>query len=150
LASRQEVDASRLGILGTSLGSLVGTLAAEMEPRLRRVAVLLGGAGLVDAYYDYPKAANIRRIYEACGGTKEALVALIAPVDPLTCAANLKDRRVLIIAGKRDEIIPAKATLALWHASGEQEIVWYDCTHYTAVLYFLPAMARVVKHFTAD
>ena len=46
----------RLGILGASLGSLVGALTAEMEPKLRRVAVLLGGAGFVDAFWDDPQA----------------------------------------------------------------------------------------------
>src|SRR5581483_4791936 len=33
LASRPEVDAKRLGIMGTSLGSFVATLTGEMEPR---------------------------------------------------------------------------------------------------------------------
>src|SRR5947209_6498938 len=36
LGARPEVDRTRLGIVGTSLGSMVGALAAEMEPRLRR------------------------------------------------------------------------------------------------------------------
>src|SRR2546421_268241 len=57
LEARPEVDRTRLGIVGTSLGSMVGALAAEMEPRLRRVVVLLGGGGLVDAYYDHPRVA---------------------------------------------------------------------------------------------
>ncbi|HEV3203170.1 MAG TPA: alpha/beta hydrolase family protein, partial [Gemmataceae bacterium] len=48
MESRKEINPKRLGILGTSLGSLMGTLAAEMEPRLERVAVLLGGGGLVE------------------------------------------------------------------------------------------------------
>src|SRR5262249_18372681 len=42
LEARPEIDANRLGILGTSLGSMVGALSAEMEPRLRRVVILLG------------------------------------------------------------------------------------------------------------
>src|SRR5207302_366383 len=51
LASRPEVDAKRVGIMGTSLGSFVATLTAEMDPRLSRAAILLGGGGLVDAFY---------------------------------------------------------------------------------------------------
>jgi len=57
---------------------------------------------------------------------------------------------VLIIAGKRDEIVPPKASEALWKASGEQKIVWYDCTHYGAALYFLPAMRHIVEHLGAE
>jgi dienelactone hydrolase len=150
MEARPEIDARRLGILGTSLGSFIGALAAEMEPKLTRVAVLLGGGGLVDAYYDHPKAALARTLWEALGGTKAKARALFAPVDPLTCAANLKDRRVLIIAGKRDDIVPPRAAEAFWNATGRQKIVWYDCTHYGAVLYFLPAMTHIVQHFAAE
>jgi dienelactone hydrolase len=150
LEARPEIDPRRLGVLGTSLGSFMGSLAAEMEPKLSRVAVLLGGGGLVDAYYDDPRAETFRRLWEALGGTKEKLAELIAPADPLTCAANLKDRRVLIIAGRRDDIVPPKAAEALWRATGQQKIIWYDCTHYGAVVYFLPAMRQIVQHFAAE
>lgn len=147
LENRPEIDGKNIGILGTSLGSFIGTLSAEMEPRFNRVAVLLGGGGLVDAYYDDPRAGDFRKLYEALGGTKEKLAKAIAPVDPLTHAANLKDRKVLIIAAKRDEIVPPKAAEALWQATGKQKIVWYDCTHYGAALYAVPALGHVVKHF---
>ena len=149
MEARPEVDAKRLGILGTSLGSFMSALAGEMEPRLSRVAVLLGGGGLVDAYYDNPQGTTLRKVWEALGGTKAKLAELIAPADPITCAANLKDRRLLIIAGSRDEIVPPKAAVALWKAAGEQKIVWFDCTHYGAALYFVPAMKHIVEHFGA-
>jgi dienelactone hydrolase len=150
LEQRKEIDSNQLGILGTSLGSFIGTLTAEMEPRLRRVVVLLGGGGLVDAYYDDPRGAPMRKLWEALGGTKERMKEIIAPVDPLTCAANLKDRKVLIIAAKRDDIVPPRCTEALWEATGKQKIVWYNCTHYGAALYILPALDHVVQHFRAE
>src|SRR5207247_4409274 len=73
LEARPEIDAWRLGVLGTSLGSFMGSLAAEMEPKLSRLVVLLGGGGLVDAYYDDPRAVSFRQLWEALGGTKEKL-----------------------------------------------------------------------------
>src|SRR5258708_1006178 len=150
LESRPEIDAKRLGVLGTSLGSFMGTLAAEMEPKLNRVAILLGGGGVVDAYYNDPRADKYRKTWELLGGSKELLKKMIAPADPLTCAANLRDRKVLMIAGKRDEIVFPKMAEALWQASGKQKIVWYDCTHYGAALYFLSAMEHIVKHLSAE
>jgi dienelactone hydrolase len=149
LASRPEIDGKRLGIVGTSLGSFMAALTGEMEPRLGRVVVLLGGGGFVDAYYDHPKAARYRKMYENLGGSKEKLAELLAPVDPLTCAANLKRHRLLIMAGKRDEIVPPKMAEALWKASGRQRIVWYDCGHYGAIVYILSAMDEIVKHCNA-
>jgi dienelactone hydrolase len=146
MASRPELDPAQLGILGTSLGSFIGTLTAEMEPRLGKVVVLLGGGGLVDGYYDHPQAAPFRTVWEAVGGTREKLAKLLAPVDPLTCAANIRDRKVLILAGKRDDIVPPKMAQALWEATGKQKIVWFDCTHYGAVMYLATGLDLIVKH----
>jgi dienelactone hydrolase len=150
MASRPEIDPKRLGILGTSLGSFMGSLTAEMEPRLSRVGVLLGGGGLVDAYYDDPRGAVVRRLYELTGGTKKKLADLLAPVDPLTCASNLKDRKVLLIAAKRDDVVPPKMAEAMWEATGRQKIVWYDCTHVGAVVYVVPALRHIVDHFGVE
>jgi dienelactone hydrolase len=150
MASRPEIDANRLGILGTSLGSFLGTLTAEMEPRLKRVGVLLGGGGLVDGFYDHPQAAPYRLAFELLGGKKSQVERLLAPVDPLTCAAKLRDRKVLILAGKRDDIVPPKMAEALWKETGKQKIVWFDCTHYGAVAYLMEGLDHIVNHFRAD
>jgi len=149
LEARPELDRHRLAILGTSLGSLIATLTAEMEPRLQRVVVLLGGGGLVEAFWDHPLAQPYRGIFELLGGTKEKVTQVLAPIDPLTCAANLKNRKLLIMAGKRDEILPPKMAEALWQASGRQKLVWFDCTHYSAILHLPEALAEVVEHLKA-
>jgi dienelactone hydrolase len=150
METRPELDPERLGLHGTSLGSMVGALAAEMEPKLRRVSIALGGGGLVDAYYDDPRAAPYRKLWETVGGSKAMVARLLAPIDPITCAANLKDRRVLMVAGKRDDIVPPRATEALWKAAGKPKIIWYDCTHYGAALYFGTILNQVVQHFQAE
>jgi dienelactone hydrolase len=150
LETRPEIDARRLGILGTSLGSFMGSLAAEMEPKISRVVLLLGGGGLVDGYYDDPRLKPFHDLWEALGGTRAKLAQLLAPVDPLTCAANLKDRKVLMMAGKRDQIVLPRMTEALWRATGEQKIVWFDCTHVGAILYIVPALGHIVEHFKAE
>jgi dienelactone hydrolase len=147
MASRREIDPNRLGILGTSLGSFLSALTGEMEPRLGRVAVLLGGGGFVDAYYDHPQAASLRKLFEAVGGTREQVKKLIAPIDPLTCAANLKSRKLLIVAASRDDIVPPQMARWLWEASGKQKIVWYDTTHYGAALSLAAGLEHILSHF---
>lgn len=149
LASRPEIDASRIGILGTSLGSFVAALTAETEPRFDRVAILLGGGGLVDAFYDHPQARPYRAVYEALGGTKDKVKELLAPVDPLTMADRLRGRNVLMLAASRDEIVPPSAARALWEAMARPKIVWYDTTHYGAALFIPRMFPVVVEHFRA-
>lgn len=149
LETRPEVDRTRLGIMGTSLGSFMGALTAEMEPKLSRVALLLGGGGLIEAFYDRQEVWPIRVAWEALGGSRAKLAAKLACADPLTCADNLKNRKLLLIGAKRDEIVPPSAMERLWKATGEPRILWYDSTHEGAVMYIVPAMMEIVSHFGA-
>ncbi len=150
LASRPDIDAKRVGILGTSLGSFIAALTGEMDERISRVAIVLGGGGLVDAYYDHPLAERYRKPFEALGGTKQLVKDAIAPVDPITCAANLRNRKVLMIAARRDEVVPPSAAKALWQQLGKPKIVWYDTTHYGAAFFIPSALGHVLEHFAAE
>jgi len=146
LRSRPEVDAARLGISGTSLGSLVSALTAAMEDRYRKVVILLGGGGFVDAYYTHPQAREAVKTFEASGGTKDFARFLFAPYDPATWAARLAGRDVLIMAGKQDEVIFPEMTEKLWLKAGKPEIVWFDCTHLGAVRFLPDALNRISSH----
>jgi dienelactone hydrolase len=147
LQSRSEINSERLGIVGTSLGSFMAALTGEFEPSLRKVAVLYGGGGFVDAYYEHPRARPYMDIFEKFGGTKNMLKHVIAPVDPLTHADKLKQRDLLIVAAKNDDIVPPIMAKRLWEASGKQKIVWFDATHYGAILYMTSTMREVLQHF---
>lgn len=145
LASRPEVDADRLGLVGTSLGSLMGANVAAAEPRLKSVCLLLTGGGLFDAYTDHPLAKPYLSVFSAVGGTK-AIKGAIAPVDPITHAPALKGKSLLIVAASRDEVVPPKAAEALWAASGKQKLVWLDATHVGSAVFVFPMMKAVVSH----
>jgi hypothetical protein len=55
-----------------------------------------------------------------------------------------------MMAAKNDEIVPPRMAEALWQASGKQEILWYDCGHYTAIVYLPDALEHVVRHLKAE
>lgn len=147
LESRPEVDPKQLGIMGTSLGSFVAALTGEMEPKLSKVCVLLGGGGFVDAYYNDPRVTPFRIAYELTGGNRKKVEQWLAPVDPITHADLLRDRKVLIVGAKHDEIVPPKMAENLWKASGEQRIVWLESGHFTAAVYLVSSLSHVVEHF---
>jgi dipeptidyl aminopeptidase/acylaminoacyl peptidase len=147
MESRPEIDKHNLGIMGTSLGSFMAALTAEMEPRYGKVAVLLGGGGFVDGFYDHPQAARYVKVFETLGGTKAKAAAFIAPIDPITLAGNLKSRKLLIVAAKNDEIVPPRMAENLWNATGRQRIIWLDAGHYSAILYLVSGLGEVVDHF---
>jgi dienelactone hydrolase len=145
LAARPEVDPDRLGMVGTSLGSFLTALTSANEPRIKNVCMLLGGGGLVDAYYDHPKARPVTEWIDRLGG-KNFVKKLIAPVDPITYAAQLKGKHLLMIAARKDEIVPPKAATQLWEATGRQRIVWLDAGHVTAGLYTMSMLCEVRDH----
>jgi dienelactone hydrolase len=145
LASRPDVDPDRLGMVGTSLGSFLTALTSANEPRIKNVCILLGGGGLVDAYYDHPKARPVTEWVDLLGG-KGLVKRLIAPVDPLTYAAQLKGKNLLMIAAKNDEIVPPVAATRLWEATGKQRIVWLDAGHITAAFYTMSVLCEIRDH----
>jgi dienelactone hydrolase len=145
LAARPEVDADNLGMVGTSLGSFLTALTSANEPRIKNVCLVLGGGGLVDAYYDHPKAKPVTEWIDRLGG-KRLVKNLIAPVDPITYSAQLKGKNLLMIAAKDDEIVPPKAAKQLWEATGKQRIVWLDAGHITAAFYTMSVLQEMRDH----
>ncbi len=150
LASREEIDADRLGVTGISLGGIVSALAAEAEPRFGRVATFLAGGDLGHILWTMPEAAKYRKLWIESGRTRDDFTTLTRPFDPLTYADRLRGKRMLMIAGNVDEVIPPICARKLWEAAGKPPIVWYDCGHFSAAAYFLPAMRRSIDFFLAD
>ncbi|MCX7699778.1 MAG: alpha/beta hydrolase family protein, partial [Gemmataceae bacterium] len=147
LETRPEIDGSKLGICGTSLGSFLAALTAESEPKLSKVALLYGGGGFVEGYRDHPRAKPLVIALQILGIPLDVLKQALAPVDPLTCADNLKSRDVLIVAAKRDDIVPPRMAELMWEACGKPKIVWFDTTHYGAVFHAVSTLRYVLEHF---
>jgi cephalosporin-C deacetylase-like acetyl esterase len=145
LASQSEFDRDNIGLAGTSLGSLVGAIVSANEPRIKNVCLMLTAGGLVDAFYDHPKAEPYRPIVDAVGG-RFTLKLLIAPVDPLTYAKQLKDKNLLMICASRDDILPPSAAKRLWEATGKPKIVWFDCTHVGTAVFTMPLLKEMTEH----
>lgn len=150
LASRPEIDSNKIGVTGISLGGIVSAVAAAVDPAISRAALLLAGGNLADILWRLPEAARYRALWLESGRTKADLAAVTEPFDPLTYASRLAGKRVMMIAGNADEVIPPACARALWEAAGKPPIRWYDCGHYSAVGYLLPAVRETVEFFAAD
>ena len=152
LAARPEVDKQRLGVTGISLGGIMSALSAAGEPRFRKVAIYLGGGKLGENLWgmEHRDADAFRAEWIKAGESRESFLNLLEPVDPATHGRLLKDRDVLMVNAKSDEIIPRAATMALWDSIGTKpELVWLDAGHITAAAYLPGEMVRLQKFFTA-
>ncbi|WP_145440685.1 alpha/beta hydrolase family protein [Gimesia chilikensis] len=151
LASREEVDADRLGVTGISLGGIMSALSSEAEPRFSKVAIYLGGGNLALGIWEnpHPHARLFRKQWLEHGGTFESFVKIMSPVDPHTYGHLLKDRDVLMVAAKHDEILPPSTAVALWESIGKQpELVWLDAGHISAALYIFGETQRLTTFFS--
>ena len=97
-----------------------------------------------------PKGRNTAQLWIESGRTLADLRTLTLPFDPLTYADRLVGKRLMMIAGNVDETIPPASARALWDAAGRPPIRWYDCGHYSAVGFLLPAIRETVEFFAAD
>jgi dienelactone hydrolase len=147
LAAQPEIDAERLGVAGISLGGIIASIASAVDPTINRASILLAGGDLHDVLWTMPEAKGYRQLWIASGRTKDDLKTLLTPLDPLTYAHGLKGKRILMMAGNVDEVIPPASARALWNASGRPPIVWFDCGHYSAAGILLPAIRQTADFF---
>ena len=147
LAAQDEVDPQRLGIMGISLGGITSALAAAAEPRLQNVCLILAGGDIGQVAWDSRHLAPLRTRWAAQGGTRESLVELLAPIDPVTYAKNVQGRRILMLNADHDEVIPPACTDSLWRALGKPEIVWWNATHFTAIQFLFEGLERATRFF---
>jgi poly(3-hydroxybutyrate) depolymerase len=144
LSSRPRVEPSRLGVAGISLGGIVSSIAVAVDPAVRDGVFLLAGGDLSRILWGMPETARFRESWKASGRTIQDLKELTDPFDPLTYARRLAGKRLMMIAGKVDEVVPPASTLALWEAAGRPPIHWYDCGHYSAIGFLLPGIRKTV------
>lgn len=149
LAAQDEIDSTRLGIMGISLGGITAALTTSMEPRFTRACLLLAGGDMGEVAWTSTEMTELREKWIASGRTKQELFDTLKVVDPVTYARPEPHRRILMLNASQDEVVPPACTKSLWKAFGEPEIVWWDAGHYTAVRYIFSGMKRVVDFFTA-
>ena len=119
LRARPEVDPARLGFLGFSAGARSGAILAGVEPRIGSFVLISGGADPVSAY-----------VRGAGPALREQLIPLLRQVDPLHWIAKARAGTIFFQDGKRDEVVPRGALMALIRAAPKpQRVRWYDTGH---------------------
>ncbi len=117
------------------------------EPRLTSGCLNLAGGDVARIVWDSPEFDHLRPGLIRAGYTQERLAAELKPIDPTAYAAELRGRRVLMLNGRHDDIIPPACSLALRRAFGPGEIVWYAGDHYTATWGVLDVIHRSQQFF---
>lgn len=150
LASRPEVDATRIGITGISLGGIMTAVCAGVDGTFARACPILAGGDVATITFHAHESRKLRGAMQEKGITRDyAAEHIFRPVDPLTFASRIGAERCLMINASKDEVIPRATTVALHEAIGKPPVVWLPGTHYSAVGY-LPVMQKSVIDFLRD
>jgi dienelactone hydrolase len=119
LRRRADVDPSRIGFVGWSAGARSGAILAGVEPRLRTLVLMSGGATPISVY-----AAR------APASLRPTIRRYLTAVDPLRYVGRANPSGLLLQDGRRDQVVPRSALDAVAGAAPRGTTVrWYDADH---------------------
>jgi pimeloyl-ACP methyl ester carboxylesterase len=149
-----ELDASRIGVFGVSLGAMDAVMLAALDGRVRALVIAMAGGDLsyLLANTNYRRIVRtIDDLAESQGTSREALGAKLdaeLELDPLALAPYVDAERVLMIMTRTDAIIPFEAQHRLWISMGSPEALHLATGHRTSVVFF-PMLRNAAFEFFA-
>jgi dienelactone hydrolase len=147
LATRPDVEPDRIGLVGISLGAVIGSLVAGIDDRFGRSVFLIGGGDLPSIVMNGSReTAEAKARLEKDGFTVEQLRERWRDVEPLTYASRIRPGEVLLINADSDEVIPKACTERLREAMGSPEIRWIKGGHYALLFQLGKALRDINAH----
>lgn len=149
-----EVPVERLGLMGVSMGAMVGAGVAGTDPRFEAVVLCLGGGDMADVLnrgrdeeldqFRVDLAARLGVEQSALGSIfSEAL----DPIDSTIHARNIPPERTLFFGARFDRVVPWRNSVLLWEALGRPSRWRLPCGHYSGVLFVPLIRWLAVRHF---
>jgi dienelactone hydrolase len=121
LLAQPNVDKTRVAVVGHDFGAMWGALAAAEDPRITHFVYMAGTRSFSDWYLFTPKKE---------GAERDAFVAKMAPLDPITALGKIASRPVLLQFGSRDQFVKNDAAQAMADAvTGPKTLKTYDFEH---------------------
>lgn len=142
--TQDEIDASRIAIIGFSISAVMAANIVANEPRVDAAVFVMGGG--------YPW-----RIFSTCdlslGKVRKHVLAdfgwsrdqyedffhgILSHGDPVNWAGRYNPEQILIIEAGKDRCVPKVSRDALWVATGKPERISLPYDHWTAFLSLTP------------
>ena len=150
LKDRPETDADRLGVLGVSLGALVGSLVVATDANVKRAVLVVGGGDLAEILWSAPEAKELRAKLLKQGISKEKVRSALKPIEPLRFASLLPEGTVLMFNGRKDRTIPPPCARALARAFGAARVIWFDETHTAMAVHLGKILETTILFFKGE
>jgi cephalosporin-C deacetylase-like acetyl esterase len=165
-SGRAEINQEQIAAVGISFGAFISAITMGIDKRIRAGVLATGGgnfgkigwlsktfsAKMGSSYTEVEYRQAQKRYAQYREQVAEKGFENVAPAqkgfqtDPLTFAPYLRQRPVLMINARWDEIIPREAAIDFWAACGKPAITWLPATHATIWLLY-PFIDRKVVRF---
>ncbi len=151
--TQPELDAERTGLVGISLGSMIGSAVMAVEPGLRAGALCLAGGDLPEMLMvsAEPRARRWLRWRAADDGIaslelqRELDQCIVS--DPALLAGYVDTDRVLLVSASLDDVVPPRNQDLLWESLGRPKRVWLPLGHYSAALAIHSVLGEIDTFF---
>lgn len=147
LYTKPEIDKSKIGIAGTSLGSLVSILSFAVDSRISVGTFVLGGIDLAHIIWHSSRIVDIRDELRRRGYTEARLRTEIASVEPGRYLPSRRSGETFVIGGRYDTVIPGVDTQKLVTALPNAKVLWLDTGHYGGIFVERRLLRTVAEYF---
>lgn len=121
LLAQPGVDPHRFAYVGHDFGGMYGLLMGSVDPRPASYVIMAATSRFPDWYLYYPRLE---------GPERQAFIEQMAPLDPISVAAQLAPAPILFQFATSDRHVPEERARALFAASGEpKQLAWYEAGH---------------------
>ncbi len=146
----------RIGVLGISMGSFVGTLVAATDPSVDAAALALGGAGLPEILFAAQSEEEIGALFRGlrARGYDDARIRAeaardLAEVDPAAYAKAIDPNHTFLLHARFDDVVPFANGQRVHELMGRPDRMVTLTGHYSAVFVLPVILAEVERHFEA-
>lgn len=149
IETRPEFDSRHIGIVGTSLGSLVAANSYGVESRFGPAAFVVGGADFAHIIWNSSRVVEVRDRMRRMGLTEGKLREELAPIEPLNHLPRRETTPTFVVAGKFDTVIPPADTQKLLGVLPDNQSLWLETGHYGGI-FVQRRIQGLVSTFFAD
>lgn len=146
------VDATRIGLQGTSLGGFVAATVCGLDNAYDQQFIFLAGGNLHDVVLQGQRdAAKVRERLRAAGLSDDDILALARPVEPLRIAHRVKSANTWLYSGIHDDVVPPSCCHA-WASAAklpESHHIQMPVDHYSGVTYLPKILGEIREKMLA-
>ncbi len=140
METQEDLDCSRIGIFGVSMGGIKGALLLPLEDRIQAAAIGLAGGDLpyILTHTTEPGLARRReqelRVRNITLEQSEQHLREMLTFDPIRYASYVDPKKVLLVLARYDTVVPVEKGLELKAKMGNPETIMLPAGHYSAAL----------------